>query len=93
MSADIVELLIRDRIAVITLNRPQQRNALSIEMRPCLHGVSTRSMNTSRVIVLQGAGAAFCAGADLGDMAGYAHGFWRDRIVTAQDPASADHQH
>ena len=70
MSADIVELLIRDRIAVITLNRPQQRNALSIEMRAMLARRLDEIDEHVRVIVLQGAGAAFCAGADLGELGG-----------------------
>ena len=83
MSADIVQLLIRDRIAIITLNRPQQRNALSIEMRAMLARRLDEIDEHVRVIVLQGAGAAFCAGADLGDVPDSPMA-WRDRIVTAQ---------
>jgi methylglutaconyl-CoA hydratase len=57
----------RGAIAVLTLNRPEVRNALSPAL---LHALETHldaldSDDTVRVIVLTGAGDAFCAGADL----------------------------
>ena len=83
MSADIVQLQSRDRIAIITLNRPQQRNALSIEMRSMLAKHLDELDDSVRVVVLRGEGAAFCAGADLGDVPDSPMA-WRDRIITAQ---------
>ncbi len=59
-------------VATITLNRPEKMNALNAQMRAeithalrevTLHGHSTGL----RVVVLTGAGEAFCSGQDLGD--------------------------
>lgn len=55
-------------VAVVTLNRPEVRNALGPEMVEALRGALNRlSADPSvRAAVLTGAGSAFCAGADLG---------------------------
>ena len=56
-----------DGVACITLNRPDKRNALSGEMIAAL-GAAYAACDTDpdvRVVVLTGAGTAFCAGADL----------------------------
>jgi E-phenylitaconyl-CoA hydratase len=63
-----VEVTVRDRIATITLNRPEARNAIDPEMRKVLHETWRRvsADDEIRVAVLTGAGdRAFCAGADL----------------------------
>lgn len=67
MTTDLVHLRVTDGVAVITLNRPDKRNALNSEMIAALgHAYSTcDSDNETRVVVLTGAGTAFCAGADL----------------------------
>ncbi|MGY6635390.1 MAG: enoyl-CoA hydratase-related protein [Alkalilacustris sp.] len=54
-------------IAVITLNRPDVLNALNAVMRAELRDALERAGTTARVVVLTGAGQAFCAGQDLGD--------------------------
>lgn len=56
-----------DGTAWITLNRPAVLNAYNIRMRDELYEVLTavRDDPTVRVLVLRGAGRAFCAGADL----------------------------
>lgn len=82
-SSDIVQLHRRGRVAVITLNRPQQRNALSVEIRAQLARRFDEINEDDRVVVLRGEGAAFCAGADLGDVPDTPMA-WRDRILTAQ---------
>ncbi|HEY7786520.1 MAG TPA: enoyl-CoA hydratase/isomerase family protein, partial [Pyrinomonadaceae bacterium] len=58
-------------IVTITLNRPEKLNALAGHMRRDLaealeHAGSDRSI---RVVVITGAGRAFCAGGDVGFMA------------------------
>lgn len=65
MSAVLTE--ITDRIGIITLNRPEKRNALSPELIAGLQN-AFEEMNASdevKVIVLRSTGKAFCAGADL----------------------------
>lgn len=54
-------------IATITLNRPDKMNALTPQMRAELAEALKRAGTTARVIVLTGAGAAFCSGQDLGE--------------------------
>ncbi len=58
---------ISDGVAIVTFNRPAQRNALDTELieelRECLSGLS--SSPDVGACVLTGAGPAFCAGADL----------------------------
>jgi len=58
---------VRDRVAVITLDRPEQRNAFSGPMSESLSRVYARcdADDEIRAVVLTGAGDAFCAGADL----------------------------
>lgn len=55
----------------VTLNRPESRNAMSlqmvVELRSVLHAAQTSG--SVRVVVLRGAGGHFCAGGDLKDMA------------------------
>ncbi|MFL6699505.1 MAG: enoyl-CoA hydratase/isomerase family protein, partial [Vitreoscilla sp.] len=55
----------------VTLNRPQQRNAMSLQMVSELAAVlaDAEAAGEVRAIVLRGAGGHFCAGADLQDMA------------------------
>jgi len=64
---DLVTLATSDGVAVITLNRPEKRNALSGEMIAGLGAAyaACDADNDVRVVVLTGAGTAFCSGADL----------------------------
>ncbi|MCJ8156104.1 enoyl-CoA hydratase/isomerase family protein [Sphingomonas sp. LaA6.9] len=60
-----------DGIAIITINRPDQRNCLSREVREGLRGAWERFERDPalRVAILTGAGEkAFCAGGDLKEM-------------------------
>lgn len=59
-----------DAITRITLNRPQKRNALTRELLHELRGALECAIDSSgmRLLVLSGAGPAFCAGMDLGQM-------------------------
>jgi methylglutaconyl-CoA hydratase len=49
----------------LTLNRPQVRNALNDELIAELYEAFISLSSSTRVVVLSGAGSAFCAGADL----------------------------
>ena len=59
-------------IAWLTLNCPEKRNALSLElMGDMLHKLNTVAQDQDvRVVVIKGNGPAFCAGHDLGEMVG-----------------------
>lgn len=65
-----IDLSIEDGIAVVTLNRPDKRNALNDAMRDTLADVleSTVEDRSVRAVILTGAGAAFCAGGDIAAM-------------------------
>jgi methylglutaconyl-CoA hydratase len=54
-------------ISVVTLNRPERRNALTIELLTELRAAIQVAADEprERVLILRGAGAAFCAGMDL----------------------------
>ena len=68
---DVVTVALHGRVAVITLDRPDRRNAL----HPDMHDPITRALEEFATrddvgcVVLTGAGTAFCAGGDVkGDM-------------------------
>jgi len=67
MEYQTLRLVIDEDIATITLARPEVRNALNTQMRAeILHAVKSAE-RSARVLVLTGAGEAFCSGQDLGD--------------------------
>ena len=57
----------KDRTTIVTLNRPERRNALTIELMSELADAldKTSADPQKRVLILRGAGKAFCAGLDL----------------------------
>ncbi|MDR0358657.1 MAG: enoyl-CoA hydratase/isomerase family protein [bacterium] len=57
-------------VATIQLNRPERKNAFTLEMIDewAAHLVDARTDDRVNVVVLTGAGDAFCSGADLGRM-------------------------
>src|SRR5579862_9597406 len=59
-------------VAVVTLNRPKRRNALSLELMTeligCLNVIAGN--RDVRAVILRAAGKAFCSGHDLGEMVG-----------------------
>ncbi|WP_447747245.1 enoyl-CoA hydratase/isomerase family protein [Variovorax boronicumulans] len=69
---DVLQIERRGEVAWLTLNRPERLNALDPvlvrALRDYFEGLSARS--PERVVVLQGAGRAFCAGLDLKEQLG-----------------------
>src|ERR1043166_1268109 len=61
---------IRGRVAVITLNRPEVRNALSDRLTPALRSMIKSCGENPEVgaLLITGAGSAFCAGGDVKGM-------------------------
>ena len=72
-------VLVEDAIAYVTMNRPERRNALSLEhmeeLIACFKAIG-RDRSVA-VAVLAGHGPAFCAGHDLGEMVGRDAVFYR----------------
>lgn len=63
-----------DRVALITLNRPDARNALSDQLTPALRRMIKLTGDDPHIgsILITGAGSAFCAGGDVKGMGGNA---------------------
>jgi methylglutaconyl-CoA hydratase len=55
-----------DQVRTITLNRPERRNAMTPEMQmELIAAMEDAAASNCRVVVLRGAGEAFCSGLDL----------------------------
>ena len=67
MDYQAITLGIRNNVAVITLNRPTMMNALNTQMRAEITHAVKSAEKDARVLVITGAGKAFCSGQDLGD--------------------------
>jgi enoyl-CoA hydratase len=89
-SDDVVVLEVSERIATITLNRPEARNALSGEVLRLLSTLLKEAdgRDDVDVIILTGADPAFCAGLDLRELGD--SGRQRDRSDGADGSANAD---
>jgi methylglutaconyl-CoA hydratase len=66
MAYHTLHLEFSGEIAMITLNRPEKRNAITAEMiAELLSAFSEVEASPARVLILTGAGKAFCSGMDL----------------------------
>ncbi len=69
MTDDAVLLTVEDGVATVTLNRPDERNALAEPTAGQLRERFERVADSdARCVVVRGAGSAFCAGGDIGAM-------------------------
>jgi enoyl-CoA hydratase/carnithine racemase len=69
MSDDAVLVDVEDGVATLTLNRPDMRNAMSEEIsRGIIDALDDLEGSDARVVVVEGAGDAFCAGGDVNAM-------------------------
>jgi len=71
LGTDQVRCRIEQRVAVVTLNRPEARNALTLEIKEALRALIPKLGDDPDVgcVLLTGAGGAFCAGGDTKVMA------------------------
>jgi enoyl-CoA hydratase/carnithine racemase len=77
----------RGPVTMLTLDRPERRNALSAGLLRRL-GDSLDAIGADasvRVVVLAGAGPAFCAGHDLGEMVGRSEEEYRELFVLCSE--------
>lgn len=67
---ELVQYEVKERVAYITLNRPEKRNALSFEFVQQIKDVFRKAEMDSncKVIVIKANGEAFCSGADLASL-------------------------
>jgi methylglutaconyl-CoA hydratase len=71
MAYTTLTLDISDRIAILTLNRPEKRNALSFTLvGEFMRALDEVSQSDAQSLIVTGAGKAFCAGLDLDDLKG-----------------------
>ena len=66
----VVDYQVEDHVAIVTLNRPEARNAINPEVAVRLAQAwqQVRDDDNVRVAIVTGTGSAFCAGADLGQL-------------------------
>lgn len=57
-----------DRVTVLTIDRPERRNALNFDALDELDAAVEAGLRDSRALVVTGAGGHFCAGADLTEL-------------------------
>jgi enoyl-CoA hydratase/carnithine racemase len=95
-TVDAGRVLVREDgpAATITLNRPDKRNALSLEVMEELIAVLDRlgADARARAIVIEGAGPAFSAGHDLSEMVGRDAGFYQRLFDTCTELMQAIHR-
>lgn len=69
MSYNTIQLAHDGRVATITLNRPDKRNAISFELiDDLLRALDAVAKSDAIVLILTGAGKAFCSGMDLDNL-------------------------
>ena len=69
MSYHTIQLTYEQRIATITLNRPEKRNAISFELiDDLLLALDEVAKSDAMVLIVTGAGKAFCSGMDLDNL-------------------------
>lgn len=69
MKYETIQFEMRDAVCVITLNRPESLNALTLAVAADFKSAIADALEQkARAIVLTGAGRAFCAGGDLREM-------------------------
>jgi methylglutaconyl-CoA hydratase len=69
MSHKTIQLVFEDGVATITLNRPEKRNAISFELiDDLLLALDEAANSNALVLILTGAGKAFCSGMDLDNL-------------------------
>jgi enoyl-CoA hydratase len=89
MSEPVIKVEIDNEVALVTLNRPTAMNALSRELRAAIADTFEKleADPAVRVVILTGAGKAFCAGLDLKEL-----GQGRDTVqgtVETKDPVTS----
>jgi enoyl-CoA hydratase/carnithine racemase len=75
MSDDLVRVETRRHVRVVTMNRPEKKNAFNNAMYHAMARAiaDARADRDTRVVLITGAGGAFCAGQDISELSVEAH--------------------
>jgi methylglutaconyl-CoA hydratase len=85
MAYSTLQFAVDGELATITLNRPEKRNAISPEMiGDILGSLDEAERSLARVVILTGAGNAFCAGMDLEALQNLATQTQEQHVVDAE---------
>src|SRR5687768_16998564 len=89
---DVVLYEVADRVATITMNRPEARNALNADLRRALPAALARADGDDDVdvVILTGADPAFCAGLDLKELGASGPGPGQPQPPDPEDDPRAD---
>lgn len=68
---ELIKIQVSSDVVHVVLNRPEKKNALSLEMMMRLIDVLWSLPESTRVLVLEGNGSFFCSGMDLDDVIKY----------------------
>lgn len=90
MPADDVLFRLHDGVATVTLNRPDRLNTIAIDtVGRLVDAIERAPRKGARVVVLAGAGRAFCAGADQAEMVPRDPDAWERIVRHYLDPIRA----
>src|SRR5258708_32810979 len=69
MAYTTIQLVYDGSVATITLNRPDKRNAISFQLvDELMSALDEIEKSAAQVVIVTGAGKAFCAGMDLDEL-------------------------
>jgi enoyl-CoA hydratase len=92
MSYETLQVAFVDRVGIITMNRPETRNAMTTrmmtELRDCFAGFYV-DPSAASCLVLTGAGAGFCSGADLKERKGMTETSWQQQHAVVEQMVKA----
>lgn len=89
--SELIKLEIENKIATVTLNRPEKKNALTLEMLTTLSNIgdNLKEKTSLQCIIIMGSGGTFCSGIDIASFATLASDKkLLDSIMTPVDDAS-----
>jgi enoyl-CoA hydratase len=92
MPYETLKVSFQDRVGIITMNRPEARNAMTTrmmtELRDCFAGFYI-DPQVAGCLVLTGAGAGFCSGADLKERKGMSEATWQQQHAVVEQMVKA----
>src|SRR5262245_18805934 len=94
MPYETLQVSFQDRVGIITMNRPDARNAMTTrmmsELRDCFAGFYV-DPQVAACMVLTGAGTGFCSGADLKERKGMSEVTWQQQHAVVEQMVRAIH--